>query len=60
MRIKLIDDLINNLKKAYLFTQERYVKLNDLFREDEWQQAWASIEATIKYLENLKGQKNES
>jgi len=50
----MIDDLINNLKEARLFYQERYIKLNDTFNEDEWKKTFETLEEVCAYLEGLR------
>jgi len=55
----MIDELINKLKGARLFTMDRFSKLGDSFRRDEWMEVWDTMEKTWKYLEELKGKEDE-
>lgn len=55
----MIDELINELKAARLFTMDRFSKLGDSFRRDEWTEVWDTMEKTWTYLEGLKGNKDE-
>jgi hypothetical protein len=55
----MIDELINKLKGARLFTMDRFSKLGDSFRRDEWTEVWDTMEKTWKYLEELKGKEDE-
>lgn len=55
----MIDELINRLKEARLFTMDRFSKLGDSFRRDEWTEVWDTMEDTWTYLEGLKGNKDE-
>ena len=50
----MIDQLIENLKEARLFCQERYIKLNDTFNEDEWKKTFDTLEEVCNYLEGLR------
>lgn len=56
----MIDDMIEALKKAKMFTMERYIKLDDGFNYKGWKEVWNTIETTCEYLETLKGVNNES
>lgn len=55
----MIDELINGLKAARLFTMDRCSKLGDSFRRDEWTEVWDTMEKTWTYLEGLKGKEDE-